>query len=69
MAIRDPDDLNRDGLTGFTFPFETPEALLVVDKDTIGVMSDNNYPFGRGRGDGTQPESTELILITVEDLW
>jgi len=69
MAILDPDDLNGDGLTSFTFPFETPESLLVVDKDTIGVVSDNNYPFGRARGEGTQPENTEFILITIEDLW
>jgi hypothetical protein len=69
LHIDDPLDLNADGSTTFDFPFHTPEGLLVMDKNTIGIISDNNYPFGRGRGPDAGPEPTEFILITVGDLW
>lgn len=69
LAIDDPHDLDRDGSTVFTFPFDTPEGLLVIDRDTIGVINDNNFPFGRGRGESRGPEDTEFILLRVAPLW
>ena len=49
LNIQDPDDLNKDGSTAFKFPFQTIEDVLVLDKDTILVANDNNYPFSVGR--------------------
>lgn len=69
LAIDDPHDLDGDGSTKFSFPFQTPEALLVLDRNTIGIVNDNNYPFGRGRGEDRGPESTEFILLTIDRLW
>jgi hypothetical protein len=69
MDIADPHDLNGDGSNRFEFPFITPEGLLVMDSNTIGLINDNNYPFGRGRGAPQGPEQSEFILITVADLW
>lgn len=67
LNIADPHDLDRDGETQFRFPHHTPEGLVVLDRNTIGVINDNNYPFGHARGDG--PDATEFILLSVEDLW
>ena len=69
MAIQDPDDLDQDGRTLFSFGFKTPESLVVLDKNTIGIINDNNYPFGRGRGPGDSPERSEFILLRIADLW
>ena len=52
LNIADPNDLNRDGSTLFTFPFITIEDVLVVNPTTLLVINDNNYPFGQGRGFG-----------------
>ena len=34
MNIADPDDLNGDGKTMFTFPYVTIEDLLILDAET-----------------------------------
>lgn len=67
LDIADPHDLDGDGDHHFRFPHHTPEGLVVLDRNTIGVINDNNYPFGRARGDG--PDPTEFILLSVDDLW
>ena len=70
LKINDPDDLNRDGETVFRFPFWTIEGLVVVDRTTLAVSNDNNYPYGPGRkGRGAEPDNTELILLEVDPLW
>jgi alkaline phosphatase len=63
LNINDPNDLNADGSTTFDFPFVTIEDVLVVDKDTILVANDNNYPFSMGR----EPDidNTEIIQIKL----
>jgi hypothetical protein len=61
LNIADPNDLNGDGSTLFTFPFVTIEDVLVVDPTTLLVINDNNYPGGQGRGFG--PDNNEFILI------
>lgn len=57
MAIADPNDLNGDGSTTFTFPYVTIENVHVIDANTLLVVNDNNFPGGGGRtlaSDGTE---------------
>jgi glycerophosphoryl diester phosphodiesterase len=64
LNIQDPNDLNRDGSTTFTFPFTTIEDVLVLDANTILVANDNNYPFSRGRvGD---IDNNEIIILELD---
>jgi hypothetical protein len=63
MNLSDPDDLNRDGQTTFTFPFITIEDVLVIDRQTLLVINDNNFPGGGGRGQFSDP--TEFLLIRL----
>jgi len=70
LNIDDPDDLDRDGQTLFTFPFWTIEGLAVLNATTLGIVNDNNYPQGQARDtSGTQPDNNEFILIEVDPLW
>lgn len=63
LDIRDPRDLNRDGGTLFTFPFVTIEDVVVLDKRTILVANDNNYPFSLGRGPDI--DNNEIIRLRL----
>lgn len=63
LAIADPNDLNGDGSTSFTFPFQTIENLLVLDDKTVLVANDNNYPFSVGRPPAI--DNNEIILLEV----
>ncbi|MFN6464897.1 MAG: esterase-like activity of phytase family protein [Nostoc sp. DedVER02] len=70
LNIQDPNDLNGDGKTTFDFPFQTIENVLVVDKNTILVANDNNYPFSTGRP-GNDPQNpvidnNEIILLKLD---
>jgi len=66
LDISDPHDLGGTGTGTFTFPFETTEALVVIDDSTIGIINDNNYPFGLGRHVGVgEPDDSEFILLRV----
>nr|MDZ8062742.1 esterase-like activity of phytase family protein [Nostoc sp. EkiNYC01] len=70
LNIQDPNDLNGDGKTNFNFPFQTIENVLVVDKNTILVANDNNYPFSTGRP-GNDPQNpvidnNEILLLKLE---
>jgi hypothetical protein len=64
LNIADPNDLNGDKSTLFTFPFVTIEDVLIVDPTTLLVINDNNYPGGHGRGFG--PDNTEFILVSLD---
>ncbi len=64
LNIQDPNDLNNDGETTFTFPFVTIEDVLVIDENTILVANDNNYPFSTGRDEGI--DNNEVILLELE---
>ena len=66
LNISDPNDLNLDGNTTFDFPFTTIEDVLVLDKDTILVANDNNYPFSVGRGPDI--DNNEIIILKVDPL-
>ncbi|MEH1998974.1 MAG: esterase-like activity of phytase family protein [Nostoc sp.] len=70
LNIQDPKDLNGDAKTTFDFPFQTIENVLVVDKNTILVANDNNYPFSTGRP-GNDPQhpvidNNEIILLKLD---
>ena len=70
LDIEDPHDLNQDGSTHFSFPFWTIEGLVVLNRTTLGIVNDNNYPLGQARDNtGTQPDNNEFILIEVDPLW
>ncbi len=63
MAIADPDDLNGDGSTSFTFPYVTIEDVLILDANTLLVVNDNNFPGGGGRA--FTSDNTEFLKITL----
>ncbi len=70
LDIEDPHDLNQDGNKSFSFPFWTIEGLVVLNRTTLGIVNDNNYPLGQARdSSGTQPDDNEFILIEVDPLW
>lgn len=64
LNIQDPNDLNQDGSISFKFPFQTIEDVLVLDKDTILVANDNNYPFSVGRPPGI--DNNEIIQLHLD---
>ena len=64
MDIDDPHDLNGDGSRTFTFPFVTIESVLPLDKTTLLVINDNNYP-GTGGRDSTS-DNSEFIKIHLD---
>ena len=63
MNIADPNDLNGDGSTTFTFPFVTIESVLILDANTLLVINDNNYPGTGGRNAGS--DNTEFLRISL----
>ena len=66
LDVADPYDIGGAGTGRFTFPFETTESLVIVDDSTIGIVNDNNYPFGLGRHVGTgEPDDTEFVLLRI----
>ncbi len=65
LNIQDPNDLNKDGSTKFTFPFVTIEDVVVLDNNTILVANDNNYPFSNGRS-ATAADNNEMIVLNLE---
>ncbi len=70
LEIADPHDLDLDGKEFFRFPFKTIEGLLVIDRTTLGIVNDNNYPFGQaGRTQQNRPDDSEFILLEVTPLW
>jgi hypothetical protein len=70
MKIKDPDDLNNDGSDKFTFPYWTIEGLVVVNRTTLAIANDNNYPYGPARESrGAEPDNTEFILLGIAPLW
>ena len=61
LNIRDPRNLAGLG-TMFTFPYETIEAIAVLDPTTIVVVNDNNYPTGGARPRVVRDPSEFLVL-------
>jgi hypothetical protein len=46
----------------FSFPLQSVEAVYPIDRFTLLVGLDNNYPGGNGRVPGT-PDNTEIITL------
>jgi hypothetical protein len=63
MNIADPNDLNGDGKTSFTFPYVTIESVLILDANTLLIINDNNFPYGGGRVLGS--DDTEFLKISL----
>lgn len=63
MNVADPDDLDGDGKTDFTFPYTTIEDVLILDERTLLVINDNNFPYGGGRK--LESDNTELLQIRL----
>ncbi|CCH71742.1 conserved exported hypothetical protein [Nostocoides australiense Ben110] len=65
MGVPDPANVGGFGAT-FTFPFVTIEDVELIDKQTIAVMNDNNFPAMGGRGPDVvdQNEYIEIRLGT-----
>ena len=66
LNVADPDDLNADGSSLFTFPFQTIEEVLFIDQNTLLVGNDNNYPFSNGRFGPAVPDPNEFLLIRLD---
>ncbi len=66
MNLADPDDLDRNGSTLFTFPYVTIEDVLLLDDRTLLVINDNNYPGTGGRNTGSDP--TEFLRIRIDQI-
>jgi len=64
LNIKDTNDLNGDGSTTYTMPFQTIEDVLVLDSKTILVANDNNYPFSIGRSSAI--DNNEIVVLELE---
>jgi hypothetical protein len=72
LAIPDPAGVGGDG-DFFRLPFYTIESVHVVDRQTLLVASDNNFPFSNGRArarsqDRRGPlaaDDTEMVLVRL----
>ena len=64
LDLADPKDIGGSATQNgiFTFPFTTIEDVLPLDKQTLLVINDNNYPFSIGRTPG-QADNNEFIKI------
>ncbi|MFN9657916.1 MAG: esterase-like activity of phytase family protein, partial [Dolichospermum sp.] len=66
LDIQDPNDLNGDGSTSFKLPFQNVEAFTIVDKNTILVTNDNDFPFVAGSRTPGQVDGTEVALLRLD---
>jgi hypothetical protein len=64
LAVPDPGAVADRG-PFFDFPFVTIEDVEIVDRHTIAVLNDNNFPGAGGRGVGV-PDPNEYILVRLD---
>jgi hypothetical protein len=64
MAVPDPGGVGGFG-PFFSFPFVTIEDVEIVDRNTIAVLNDNNFPGAGGRA-ADRPDENEFILIRLD---
>lgn len=50
----------------YSFPYVTPECLLILDERTLLVVNDNNYPMSSGRRPPNTPDDNEFIRLQLE---
>ncbi len=73
MDIKDRSRISLPGLPGdvglgnpFAFPFQTIEDVVFLDKRTVLVINDNNFPFSIGRHVGSgKPDDDEFIVLKL----
>jgi glycerophosphoryl diester phosphodiesterase len=73
MNINDPKQISLPALPGdvglgnpFAFPFQTIEDVVFLDKKTVLVINDNNFPFSIGRHPGSgKPDDSEFIVLKL----
>jgi glycerophosphoryl diester phosphodiesterase len=63
LAILNPGGLGGQPLQ-FTFPYVTTEAVWPIDRSTLVLVNDNNFPGGAGRP-GTARDRTEFIRLRL----
>jgi len=69
LDIADPDGLTvaEPGAVGlgprYAFPYVTPECLVVLDRRTLLIACDNNYPLTSGRRPPATPDDSEFIRL------
>lgn len=49
----------------YKMPFQTIESVVVLDKRHLLLCNDNNFPFGRGRGEKVV-EETEFAVVELK---
>jgi len=64
MAVPDPGGVGGFG-PFFSFPFVTIEDVEIVNRNTIAVLNDNNFPGTGGRAPD-RPDENELILVRLD---
>ncbi len=52
----------------FGLPFAAIGGLVVLDDSRVGVMTDNNFPFGQGRSAGSLDDTEFVVLALPEPL-
>jgi hypothetical protein len=67
MNIADPKGLGGAATINgvFTFPMESVEAVRIVDRHTIMIVNDSNYPGGTGGRSTKRPDNAEFILVRL----
>ncbi|MFC2164646.1 esterase-like activity of phytase family protein [Acidobacteriota bacterium] len=68
LNLKDENNLGGSDIGKFRFPFETIEALVIIDDLTVCVVNDNNFPFSVGRFATTtrEPDDNEFILVRLK---
>ncbi len=65
LQISDRQNLSGEAQDGvYAFAYETIESLVVMGPDRLGVINDNNFPFGNGP-DGSDAEETVFAVLQV----
>jgi len=65
LDISDPDGIGGMGAR-FSFPFQTPETVVIIDEHTVVLICDNNFPFGNARAED-RPDLTEWIRVRFDE--
>jgi len=73
LRIADPHGISLPGRPGdiglgttFAFPFVTIEDVVLLGRDRIGVLNDNNFPFSTGRNPGRADDNEFIVLQLPE---
>jgi hypothetical protein len=65
LSIPDPWHLASSTHDEYTMPFVSIEGLCLKSPGALGLITDNNFPFGAGRASG-RPDNTEFVVIQLD---